>query len=68
MKSRKLHQLYMLMIFGNGTHSKGDPDPAHLTFHTKVQVWGRMVKVPSSIHTKDRPAKRERGDVSYILV
>jgi hypothetical protein len=50
----------MLMICGNGTYSKGDPDPAHLTFYTKVQVWGRMVRVPSSIHYEDRPKKREK--------
>jgi hypothetical protein len=34
------------MIFGNGTHSKG------------VQVWGRVVRIPSSMHTKDHPAKK----------
>jgi len=39
------------MIFGNGTHSKGDPNIAHLTF-TKVQVWGRMVRTPKVPCTK----------------
>jgi len=36
---------------------RGDPDSAHLTF-TKVQVWGRVVRIPNSMHTKDHPAKK----------
>jgi hypothetical protein len=43
------------MILGNGTHSKGDP--AHLTF-TKVKVRGRVLRIPSSMHTKDHPTKK----------
>ena len=39
------HQLYALMFFGNGTHSKGDPQHCTLNFYTKVQVWGKMVRV-----------------------
>jgi hypothetical protein len=35
--------------FGDGTHSKGDPNTTHLTF-TKVQVWGRMVRVSPQGH------------------
>ena len=46
-----------VMIFGNRTHSKGDPDPAHLSF-TKIHMWGRVARIPSSMHTKDHPAKK----------
>jgi hypothetical protein len=41
MKSWELHQLHILMTFGDRTPSRGDPNTAH--FYTKVQVWGRMV-------------------------
>jgi hypothetical protein len=30
-----------MMLFCNGTHSKGDPPHCTLDFYTKVQVWGR---------------------------
>ena len=33
------------------TLKKGDPNIAHLTF-TKVQVWGRMVRIPKVPCTK----------------
>jgi hypothetical protein len=39
------------MIFSDGTHSIGDPNIPHLTF-TKVQVWGRMVRIPKVPCTK----------------
>jgi hypothetical protein len=31
--------------------------PAHLTF-TKVKVRGRVLRIPSSMHTKDHPTKK----------
>jgi hypothetical protein len=37
------------ITFGDATHSKGDPNTTHLTF-TKVQVWGRMVRLSPKGH------------------
>jgi hypothetical protein len=34
------HQLQTLMLLGDGTHSQGDPDPAHLTFTQKSKCGG----------------------------
>jgi hypothetical protein len=49
-----LHQLHTLMIFGNGTHSKGDPNPAHLTFTQSQSVW-KDCENPK-FHTHQRPS------------
>jgi len=46
------------MTFGDGTHSKRRPWLYTLDFYTKVQVWGRMVRILSSMHTKDNPLKK----------
>jgi hypothetical protein len=59
------------MIFGDGTHSKGDPRHCTLDFYTKVQVWGRVVKISlqSSIHTKCHLGKKKRdSDVSSTFL
>ena len=59
------------MFFGDGTHSKGDPRHCTLDFYTKVQVWGRVVKISlqSSIHTKGHLGSKEKNDdVSSTLL
>jgi hypothetical protein len=60
------------MLFGDGTYSKRDFDLTYLTFTQSPSV-GRTVRVPSSIHTKDHPALKERkrereDDVSSTLL
>jgi hypothetical protein len=49
LENMERHQLQTLMLLGDGTDSKGDPDST-LDFYTKIQVWGRMVRIPSSTH------------------
>jgi hypothetical protein len=39
-KTWELHQLNVVMPFGDGTHSKGGPDFAHLTFTQKSKCGG----------------------------
>ena len=36
-------QLNTLMLFGMGTHSKGDPDITHLTFTQKSKCGGNRI-------------------------
>ena len=45
LKTWELHRLHTLMIFDDGTHSKRRPQHYTLDFYTKVQVWGRMVRI-----------------------
>ena len=40
------------MIFDDETHSKRRPRHYTLDFYTKVQVWGRMVRIPKVPCTK----------------
>ena len=58
------------MIFGDGTHSKGDPRHCTLDFYTKVQVWGEDGEnlIMTSIHTKDHLGKKYNNDDSSILL
>ena len=68
-RTQELHQLYTLMIFGDLTLSKGNPQHCTLDFYTKVQVWGRVVKISlqSFIHTKGHSGKK-KSDVSSVLL
>ena len=58
------------MIFGDGTHSKGDPNIAHLTFTQKSKCGGRMVRtlphVPST--PKITLVKNKNDNDSSILL
>jgi hypothetical protein len=54
----------MSMFFGDETHSRGDPRYCTLEFYTKVQVWGRVVKI---IHTKGHLGLK-RIDSSTLLL
>jgi len=61
------------MIFGDGTHSKGDHRHCIVDFYTTVQVWGKVVKISlqSSIHTKGHLGQKEKKrdiDVSSTLL
>jgi hypothetical protein len=40
LKTWELHPLYTMMFFGDGIHSRGDPDLAHLTFTQKSKCGG----------------------------
>jgi hypothetical protein len=42
------------MLFGDGTHSKGDPNPTHLTF-TQKSACGEDGK-SAKFHTHQRPS------------
>jgi hypothetical protein len=40
LRTWELYHLYTLMLFGDGTHSKGDLNPTHLTFTQKSKCGG----------------------------
>jgi hypothetical protein len=54
LKPRGLHQLHILMIFGDGTHSKRRPWLCTLDFYTKIQVWGDGES--PRFHTHQKPS------------
>ena len=54
------------MLFGVGTHSKGDPDIAHLTFTQKSKCGGKSLSVSlqSSNHSKEYPCFKKVSDLA----
>ena len=48
-----------MIPFGDGTHSRGDPDIVHLTFIQKSKCGGGWARVSSSIHTKGHQKERD---------
>ena len=55
-----------LMLFGVGTHSKGDPDISHLTFTQKSKCGGKSLSVSlqSSKHPKEYPCFKKVSDLA----
>jgi hypothetical protein len=62
LKTWKLHRLHALMIFSDGTHSKGDPQNCTLDFHESPSVGEDGDNPKSSMH------KNDDNDVSSILL
>jgi hypothetical protein len=60
----------MSIFFGDGTHSKRDPRHCTLDFYTKVQVWGRVVKISlqSSIHTNGHLGLKKWRRQLYLAI
>ena len=54
------------MLFGVGTHSKGDPDIAHLTFTQKSKCGGKSLSISlqSSKHPKEYPCFKKVSDLA----
>jgi hypothetical protein len=70
LKTWELHQLYTLIIVGDGTHLKRRPRHGTLDFYTKVQVWGRMVRVSPQVPYTPKAilVKRNKNDVNSALL
>ena len=54
------------MLFGVGTHSKGDPNIAHFTFTQKSKCGGKSLSVSlqSSKHPKKYPCSKKVSDLA----
>jgi hypothetical protein len=59
-----------LIIVGDGTHLKRRPRHGTLDFYTKVQVWGRMVRVSPQVPYTPKAilVKRNKNDVNSALL
>ena len=55
-----------LRLFGVGTHSKGDPNIAHLAFTQKSKCGGKSLSVSlqSSKHRKKYPCSKKVSDLA----
>jgi len=58
--------LNTLRLFGVGTHSKGDPNIAHLAFTQKSKCGGKSLSVSlqSSKHRKKYPCSKKVSDLA----